>query len=238
MTELSIFAPPPIERRVPWGTLASFGLHAALALTLLLATPLRQLVVPPPQPVAVEIVTPAEFAALATPAPPALTAPSSPDTTAPTAPPAAVPERLAPSPPLVPRREPHPTFTATQFYSASILREPGMEHIRKAMGTLADSERIVQLCNIEGLEQIRRAAPSYDPDTLVPYAMADTTAAGFTITATGGAFRSRRKWYGISFRCTAAADYSGVTQFAFRLGDPIPEDQWEEHNLNVEDADE
>lgn len=237
MTDLSVFTPVPKERHVPWGTLASFALHGALALTLLLASPLRQLVVPEPQPVAVDIVTPAQYAALAapTPAPPALTAPTGAEAAAPPV----QGDRLAPAPlPPKPRPAEHPTFTATKFYSASILREPGMERIRKTMGTLADSERIVQLCNIEGLEQIRRAAPDYDPDTLVPYAMADTLAAGFTMTASGGAFRSRRKWYGIAFRCTAAADYSGVTQFAFKLGDPIPEDQWEDHNLNVEDAEE
>ena len=236
MTDLSLFAPPPIERRLSWGTLASIVLHAGLALTLLLASPLRQLVVPEPRPVAVEIVTSAEFAALAAPvpAPQALSAPTGAEATAP----ATSGDRLAPSPPLTPKPAQHPTITATQFYSASILKEPGMEHIRKAMGTLADSERIVQLCNIEGLEQIKRAAPTYAPDTLVPYAMTDPVAAGFTMTAAGGAFRSRRKWYGIAFRCTAAADYSGVTQFAFKLGDPIPEDQWEDHNLNVEDADE
>jgi hypothetical protein len=29
-----------------------------------------------------------------------------------------------------------------------------------------------------------------------------------------------------------------VTAFEFRVGESIPEDQWEEHNLNAEDADE
>lgn len=113
-----------------------------------------------------------------------------------------------------------------------------MERIRRVMGTLDPGERMVQLCNIEGLEQIRRAAPSYDPDTLVSYAMADTTATGLTLSATGGAFRSRRKWYGVSFQCSIAADYSAVTAFSFKLGAAIPEDEWEDHNLNAEDEDE
>ena len=113
-----------------------------------------------------------------------------------------------------------------------------MARIRQTLTTIADSERVVQLCNIEGLEQIRRAEPKYDPDTLVSYAMADPVAAGMTLSAPGGAFRSRRKWYGISFKCTAAPDYQGVTAFEFKLGEPIPQDQWEEHNLNAEDTEE
>jgi hypothetical protein len=96
----------------------------------------------------------------------------------------------------------------------------------------------VQLCNIEGLEQIKRAAPTYAPDTLVPYAMADMDGSGLTLIAGGGAFRSRRRWFGITFRCTAAPDYSGVTAFSFKLSTEIPRDQWEAHNLNAEDASE
>ncbi len=113
-----------------------------------------------------------------------------------------------------------------------------MERIRRELSGFADSERVVQVCNIEGLEQIRRAAPEYEPDTLVAYAMADMVLSGLTLTATGGAFRSRRRWYGISFHCRAAAGYEGVTAFDFTLGEPIPEDLWEGHYLNAEDVDE
>jgi hypothetical protein len=235
MTDLSFFAAPPAERHLSWGTLASIALHAALALAVLLASPLRQLVVPPPEPVAVEIVTPAEFAALTpTPAPQTLTAPTAPQSVAPHAP------TTSPSQERLPK-EAAPgdaTITAHQFYSAGILNEPGMERIRKTMGTLADSERVVQLCNIEGLEQIRHATSVYAPDTLVPYAMADMEGSGLTLLASGGAFRSRRRWFGITFWCSVAPDYSGVTSFSFKLGNEIPKDQWEAHNLNEEDADE
>ena len=240
MTDFAFNAPSfaPVDRRMALGTAASVGLHLAILAVIILASPLRQLVVLPPQPVAVEIVTQQQVAALQQPAPapvpPVLAAPS-PSTEA--APPVAG-ERLTPSGPLQPDLPENKTITATQFYSANILREPGMEHIRKALGTLVDSERVVQLCNIEGLEQIRRAEPKYDPDTLVPYAMADMDGSGLTLIASGGAFRSRRKWYGVTFKCTAAADYSGITAFAFKLGDPIPQDEWEEHNLNLEDSDE
>ena len=228
---------------VPWGTMASFGLHGLLLIAIVLLSPLRQLVVPPPEPVAVQIVTQQEFAALNQPqsaatAPPQLSAPPAPAPTTETVAPPAPGDRLTPSPPLQPDLPVEPTHKATQFYSASILKEPKMAKIRQTLGTFADSERIVQLCNIEGLEQIKRAEPKYDADTLVSYAMADTTTTGMTLSATGGAFRSRRKWYGISFKCTVAPGYEGVTAFEFKLGDPIPQDEWEDHNLNAEDVDE
>lgn len=227
-----------LQRREPiWGTAASLGVHAVFIALLLWLSPLRQIVVPPPTPVAVEIVTQQQFDALQTPAP----APKQLTAPAPTAPPAdaaaAAPgDRLPPLPQTAPA--PEGTHVATEFYAANILREPGMEKIRRTFGTLAGSEKLVQICNIEGLEQIRRVAPRYDPDTLVPYAMTDMAGTAQTLIATGGAFRSRRKWFGVSFQCTVTPDYLAVAAFEFKLGEAIPEDQWEAHNLNAEDSDE
>ncbi len=242
MTFLAADAPSPIlpSPRLAAGTLVSIGLHVLVLMAVLVLTPLRSLVVPPPQPVTVEIMTPQQFAALEvppTPAPPQLATPAPAEPATDVAPPAPG-DRLTPSPPLQPDLPQPVTHTATKFYSAAILKEPGMAHIRKAFDSLATSEQLVQLCNIEGIEQIKRAEPKYAADTLVSYAMADPVAAGLTLTATGGAFRSRRKWYGVSFKCTATADLRGVAGFEFTVGDPIPEDEWEEHNLNAEDEDE
>jgi hypothetical protein len=67
--------------------------------------------------------------------------------------------------------------------------------------------------------------------------MSDMMWQGLTLTAAGGAFRSRRKWYGVAFHCTVASGYEAVTAFDFKLGDPIPEDKWDEYLLNAEDED-
>jgi len=221
--------------------LASVGVHAAFALALFWVSPLRPLIVPTPRPVAVEIVTEQQYQAITAPSLPVAPVVPAPVTSAPeeNAPAPAASAKIAetPAPPSTAKTD-RGVVTATQFYAAHILAEPGMQRIRAAMGRIDPSERMVQLCNIEGLEQIRRAAPSYDPDTLVSYAMADTMSEGMKLSAPGGAFRSRREWYGIAFDCTVAADYSGVTAFSFKLGEPIPKDQWEDHNLNAEDADE
>lgn len=236
MTDLAAEARPPLlpDRRLAAGTLASLLAHGALLAALLLLTPLRQMVVPPPRPVSVEIVTDAELAALEQPAP-------TPELTAPTGAGAAAPPSTAAPAQKNPGASPSTILgvhIATDFYAGGILAEPGMAKMKRTLESFAPSERLVQLCNIEGLEQIRRGAPDYDPDTLVTYAMSDPLVAGLTLTAPGAAFRSRRKWYGVAVKCTVAADLESVTGFEFRLGKPIPQSEWEAHNLNAEDSDE
>ncbi len=233
MTDFAFAAPMPAPRPIPWGTVASLALHGALALALLISPPVRDLVLPEPSPVNVEIVTAGQFAALqpAEPAPPPAIEATPNEAVAEPG------ERLPETGPLVPDLPENPVVTATEFYSASLLRQPDMQRIRQSLTGFADSERVVQVCSIEALEQIRRAAPAFDPDTMVAYAMSDMIWQGLTLTAAGGAFRSRRKWYGIEFHCTVAPGYEGVTAFDFQLGDPIPESEWEEHSLNAADAD-
>jgi len=237
MTDLVADARPPLlpNGRLAAGTIASIVVHGFLIAALLFLTPLRQLVAPVPRPVLVEIVTDAQFKTLEAPTPtatPELTAPAGQgEAAAPTSDQPPAPSSAPPSTILG-------VHIATEFYAGSILKEPGMDHIRRTLDTIAPSERLVQLCNIEGLEQIRRGAPDYDPDTLVSYAMSDPLTAGLTLSAPGGAFRSRRRWFGIAFKCTVAADLLSVTAFEFKLGKPIPQSQWEAHDLNAEDADE
>lgn len=242
MTDLALDAPPPPARSAPWGTAASLALHGGFVLLLLLVAPLNRPLVLPPEPpaVEVEIVTSEAFAALqpAIEAPPPVVEAPLPEPAAPVeAAPPLPGERLAPTGPLAPDVEENPTVTATRFYAADLLKQPDMQRIRQGLRGFADSERMIQICNIEALEQIRRAAPAYDPDTVVANAMSDLVWQGMTIAAAGGALRSRRRWYEIAFHCTVASGYEAVTAFDFKLGDPIPEDEWEEHFLNAADAD-
>ena len=44
---------------------------------------------------------------------------------------------------------------ATKFYTSDLLRRPENAQVRETLPLLAPDERIVQLCNIEALEQIR-----------------------------------------------------------------------------------
>ena len=215
-------------RGLPVGLAGSGVLHAGFIAALLLAVPVRDFVAPPePRPISVELIPSGIFDAPE----PAPTVPL-PVPAAPAEAPAdiAADEAPAQATPAEGR-----TFTATTLYAANLLKTAGMAQVRRSLPTLDRSERVVQLCNIEALEQIRRAAPDYAPDTLVSYAMSDPLMAGLTFTALGGAFRSRRQWYQVAFECTASSGLDGVTAFSFKLGAAIPESEWEAHNLNAED---
>jgi hypothetical protein len=237
MTDLVADAPLPLlpNRRIAAGTVASIVIHGLLIGSLFLLTPLKQLIVPAPQPVSVEIVTDAQFRAIEAPVP---TPTETPEITAPSGQGEAAPPSSAQTP--VPSAAPLSTslgvHIATEFFAGDILQEPGMARIRKTMETIAPSERLVQLCNIEGIEQLKRGAPDYSPDTIVSYAMSDPLVAGLTLSAPGAAFRSRRRWFGMEFTCTVAADLTSVTAFEFKLGKPIPESDWDAHDLNAEDS--
>ncbi len=240
MTGLLAEPPPPEPRRLPWAELASLLLHGAMLLVVATVLVRQESLVPPPepQPVAVDLVTAAEFAALQTPeTPPPMLATEAPAET--------VAQEAEPTTPNEQPATPSPfsmaqdgTLTATSLYSGDLLQRPEMQRVRRGLRSFADSERLIQICNVEALEQIRRAVPDTEPDTMVAYAMADLISTGLTLTARGGAYRSRRKWYGVSFTCTAAAGYEAVAAFQFKLGDAIPESEWEQHALNAEDADE
>jgi hypothetical protein len=127
---------------------------------------------------------------------------------------------------------------ATHFYAGDLLKQPRMARIRRTLGTLAEGERLTQLCGIEGIEQIGRALAGFSPEAIVSYAMADPVASGLTLSAAGAAVRSRRKWYRLAFTCSVATDFLSVTAYTFTLGEPIPEAEWDARGLNAEDSDE
>lgn len=208
---------------------ASVSVHLALLALLLLATSVRPLDVQqqPPQSIEVQLVPPPQQ-----PAPPTPAALSVPETT--NAPAATAP--VAPPVKPVPAAHPAPgaMTKATQLFAANILKEPSSAKIRKTLSTFADSEKLVQLCNMEGLEQIRRANPKFNPDVLVSYAMSDTSVDGMTLIADGGAFHTGKNWYAIRLRCTVSPDYSGVDDFEFAIGAPIPRSEWDSHNLPMQ----
>jgi hypothetical protein len=52
-----------------------------------------------------------------------------------------------------------------------------------------------------------------------------------TIEAKGGAFRSRSKWYALSFTCTASPDHMTVVSFRYTIGSQIPEGKWVSDDL-------
>lgn len=218
--------------RPSWGIAGSVALHAGLLAALFLLTPVRSFIAPEPQAISVDLVPFSVFEREPGPVPQAIAPPE-----------LAVPlgdvpaEHATPAEPApgAPSRDADGTYRATRLYAATMLAQPDMAQVRRGLATVADSEKVMQLCNIEALEQIRLAVPQYDPDTMVSYAMAMPITSGLLLTALGGAFRSRRQWYNVAFECEAAPGLDGVTSFSFKLGALIPESEWEEHYLNAED---
>jgi hypothetical protein len=127
-------------------------------------------------------------------------------------------------------------IAATKLYSARILEDPRSRSARRAMRNLAADEWIIQLCNIEAMEQVHRWKAGYKPDYMIAYATTDLKLSGHEVQADGGAFHSRRDWYGIRFRCDVSPDDSKVVSFAFLVGPPIARSQWASHNLTPDTA--
>jgi len=142
--------------------------------------------------------------------------------------------------PSLPKEEPPSarTIKATRLFTGAILKDPANREVRETLPTLERTERLTQLCDIEALEQIRVANPATVPDSIEAAAFAETRVTGLTVIAPGAAYRSRRKWYQAKFSCSVAADYLRVTEFSFSVGDSIPENEWDSHNLIAEDEDE
>jgi hypothetical protein len=125
---------------------------------------------------------------------------------------------------------------ASEMLAARALAAPGSRKARQAMAELAGSERVVQLCDIEAMEQVHRWKAALRPDFVVAYAMAGAKVTNHSVEADGAAFRSNRRWYNISFKCEVAPDIGSVVSFAFLVGDEIPEREWQDHNLTVDDG--
>jgi hypothetical protein len=139
--------------------------------------------------------------------------------------PAEVPEIAGKSVP------PSDMIRPTAMLSAAVLADPKSRRAREKLRTFDPTERTVQLCNVEALEQVRAWQPAFRPELVVPYAVAELAIAGDAIHADGAAFFSAGAWYAMRFDCSLSADHESVVSFAFQVGDAIPRNAWEAHNL-------
>ncbi|MBE1506038.1 hypothetical protein H4W29_003219 [Rhizobium viscosum] len=139
-----------------------------------------------------------------------------------------VPKPVIPGPPQLTQ--------ANELFSAKTLASPRSRQALKMLATLSGGERNLQLCNLEALEQINRSRPGSKADLVAPYAMKPERVSGSSVEVEGGAFRSKRNWFSIRFHCEVDPAGKAVTAFAYAIGDAIPKDLWQEHNLVAEDG--
>jgi uncharacterized protein DUF930 len=101
----------------------------------------------------------------------------------------------------------------------------------RSLEMLAPAERLEQLCDYTAMTRIRTERKEFRPDRAVANAMAAPRANGDTLEVTGGAFRSKKKWYMLSYRCTSTPDHLKVVAFNYTVGEEIPEAKWASFGL-------
>ncbi len=152
-------------------------------------------------------------------------------------------KRAAAGPASVEAREdeadPQPAAASDKLEKAKGLNSRKMlsdPRVRQALGELPPERRIVQVCSIEALEQVRRERPDAFPDMLALYGQSAELIRDGVLSTRGGAFRSRNNWYEIDFRCQVDADAIEIVAFSFAIGGAVPRDQWEARRLKVDDG--
>lgn len=124
-----------------------------------------------------------------------------------------------------------PAPEAAEFTQAKTLYSKDMlsdQRVKQAIGKLAPKERVVQICSIEALEQIRHQRHGTFPDIL---ARGVSSVSSTALNVSNGAFRSRGQWYAVDFKCQVNADATSIQSFQYTIGQRIPESEWSKRQL-------
>jgi len=100
------------------------------------------------------------------------------------------------------------------------------ERFERSLHMLAPAERLEQLCDYTAMTRIRTEKKEFRPDRAVANAMAEPATKGDVLQVTGGAFRSKKKWYSLTYRCEATPDRMRIVAFSYTIGEEIPEAKW------------
>ena len=100
------------------------------------------------------------------------------------------------------------------------------ERFERSLKLLDPTERLAQLCDYAAMMAIRNDARHFHPDRALADARTEPQLRKDTIVAKGGAFRSNRKWYELSYTCTATPDHMKVLSFHYTIGAEIPATKW------------
>ncbi len=105
------------------------------------------------------------------------------------------------------------------------------ERFERSLQMLAPEERLEQLCGYTAMALIRQDDKNFRPDRTVANAMTEASENNDTIEVKGGAFRSRGKWYALTYTCTTTHDRMTVLSFSYTIGAEIPETKWAGYGL-------
>lgn len=112
--------------------------------------------------------------------------------------------------------------------AASDKLQKRLENILKR---LDPATRLEQVCDAEAMRRINRDNRALRIDRSVVSALSEPRVKDDTLSGTGGAFRSKGKWYQYAFTCKATPDRLRVISFEYRIGEEIPQAQWSLYGL-------
>lgn len=101
----------------------------------------------------------------------------------------------------------------------------------RVLKMLDPGARLEQLCDYTAMSSIKKDTREYRPDRAIAGARAEPMVKGDTIKAEGAAFRSRKKWYALTYTCAADPEHMKVLAFKYKIGAEIPESNWAAYNL-------
>jgi len=103
--------------------------------------------------------------------------------------------------------------------------------IRRQIAKLDPQTRLEQRCNGRAIGRIAREKKGMSPEEVVAYAFADTIKSEHAMKAPGAAFRSRGKWYHLSYKCHTTDDNMSIISFDYKIGPVVPRSEWSKHYL-------
>ena len=114
--------------------------------------------------------------------------------------------------------------------AAVLIASPSQADFKSTLSRLDPQTRLEQVCDLEVMRRIRRTG-RYLPDRAKSYVISEPKTSGHTLVAEGAAFRSKGKWYELSFTCKATSDHLKVLSIDYRIGKIIPESRWSGYGL-------
>lgn len=119
---------------------------------------------------------------------------------------------------------PSATFAALTLFALTAPADAADERLLRNLRKLEPATRLEQVCDLEAMTQLGKRGIAADR------AKSDVISRpqykSGTLTANGAAYRTRGKWYQLSFTCKANPDVLKVTSFDFKVGKEIPPAKW------------
>ncbi len=103
--------------------------------------------------------------------------------------------------------------------------------IEESLLKLDPEERAHQVCILKGIDDLNRAKALPQVDRLKTSILSRAKFDGTTVTASGGAVRSKHRWFALTFTCTVTKDQMKATSFVYKLGPEIAREKWEDLGL-------